>query len=271
MVVLGRSFPSEKTTGVPPGTALTDYAGPCLIQQPGTIIEAVTVRCELRIFAHDVVIRNSLIIGAVYTDSIAREGSFTITDSKIDAGQGVGTGIGDVDFTATRVEVVGGTRSINCYRNCTVTDSYVHGQFHDTSGQAHESGIRMNTGSTLVHNTIACDAPDFPPDGGCSASITGYPDFDPVERVTIDNNLIRSGPAGYCAYGGSTSGKPFSGRTNNVRFTNNVWERGTEMGEGNRGYVCGRWGPITSFDTTAPGNAWEGNLFDDGTPVAPAN
>ena len=271
LMVLDRSFPSAETTGVPDGTQLSDYTGPCLIQTDGTVIDARIVNCELRVFAHDVVIKNSLVNGSVYTDSTAGEGSFTITDSKVDAGQGKGTGIGDVDFTATRVEVVGGTRSINCYRDCTVQDSYVHGQFHDTAGEAHESGIRVNTSSTLLHNSIACDAPDFPPDGGCSASITGYPDFDPVQNVTIDGNLIRSGPAGYCAYGGSTAGKQFSGKTTNIRFKNNIWERGTQMGEGDRGFVCGRWGPITSFDSAAPGNVWENNLYDDGSVVEPAN
>ncbi len=270
-IVLGRSFPNEATTGVPAGTTLTPYTGSCLIQSAGTVIDSKTINCELRVFARNVVIKNSLIKGSVYTDSQAGVGSFTITDSTIDQGAGPGTGIGDVDFTATRVEVFGGTRSINCYRDCTVRDSYVHGQWNDTSGVHHESGIRMNTRSTLVHNTIACDANDYPPDAGCSAAISGYPDFDPVEKVTIDNNLVIAGSGGYCAYGGSTSGKPFSGKTNTIKYTNNIWERGREMGAGNRGYVCGYWGPITSFDSDAPGNVWTNNLYDDGTPVPPAN
>ena len=128
----------------------------------------------------------------------------------------------------------------------------------------------MNTDSTLIHNTIACDAENYPPDAGCSAGITGYPDFDPVERVTIDNNLIRAGSGGYCAYGGSTAGKPFSGKTNTIKFTNNVWEKG--QWPGNSGVPqCGWWGPITSFDVNAPNNVWTNNLYDDGKPVPPAN
>jgi len=229
------------------------------------------VNCFLRILAKGVVIKNSAINGGVYADYNDNVGSFTITDSRVFAGNGPGTGIGDAYFTATRVEVTGGTRSINCYANCTVRDSYVHGQFHDTSGVHHESGIRVNTNSTLIGNTIACDAPDFPPDAGCSAAITGYPDFDPVQNNVIEGNLIRAGSGGYCAYGGSTAGKPYSGQTRDIRFTNNVWERGTDMGAGGRGYVCGYWGPITSFDINAPGNAWTNNRWDDGTAVAPAN
>lgn len=271
IVVLGRSFPNEDTTGVPAGTQLTPYAGPMTITTAGVVIDGKTVNGELRIFAKNVVIRNSVINGNVYVDYNAGEGSFTITDSEVRQGDGAGTGIGDAFFTATRVEVTGGTRSINCYAQCTVTDSYVHGQWNDTSGRNHESGIRVNTNSHLVHNTIGCTADDFPPDAGCSAAITGYPDFDPVQGNVIENNLILAGSGGYCAYGGSTAGKPYSGQTKNITFRDNIWQRGTEMGDGGRGYVCGFWGPITSFDSSAPGNVWTNNLYDDGAPVPPAN
>ena len=263
-VVLGRSFPNSDTTGVPAGTTLTPYTGPCTIQTPGYVIDSKQVDCSLRILARDVVIKNSKINGTVYADYTQNQGSFTITDSEVDAGDGPWTGIGDARFTAERVEVTGGTRSINCYADCTVRDSYVHGQLHDTTGVHHESGIRINTNSTLIHNTIACDAPDFPPDAGCSAAITGYPDFDPVRNNTVDGNLIIAGSGGYCSYGGSTAGKPYSGQTANIKFINNVYQKGSSG-------KCGFWGAITSFDTRAPGNVWSNNLYDDGAPVPPAN
>jgi len=263
-VVLGRSFPNAATTGVPAGTTLTKYTGPCTIQTAGYVIDAKQVDCSLRILAKDVVIKNSKINGSVYADYTQNQGSFTITDSEVDAGDGPWTGIGDAWFTATRVEVTGGTRSINCYANCTVRDSYVHGQLHDTTGVHHESGIRINTNSTLIGNTIACDAPDFPPDAGCSAAITGYPDFDPVQNNTVDSNLIIAGSGGYCSYGGSTAGKPYSGQTKNIKFTNNIYQKGSSG-------KCGFWGAITSFDRNAPGNVWTNNLYDDGTAVPPAN
>jgi len=270
-IVLGRSFPNADTTGVPPGTRLTVYDGPCDIRTSGQVIDRQQVDCDLRIMAPDVVITDSIINGSVYADYTARAASFTITDSEVRVGDRPGTGIGDAFFDATRVEVTGGTRSINCYAECTVRDSYVHGQLHDPSGVHHESGIRFNTGSRLLHNTIACDAPDFPPDAGCSAAITGYPDFDPVQNNVISGNLIVAGSGGYCAYGGSTAGKPFSGQTRGIVFTDNVWQRGTLPGAGDREAVCGWWGPVTSFDVNAPGNVWRNNVFDDGTPVVPAN
>lgn len=263
-VANGRTFPNSDTTGVPHGTTLTPYTGPCTIQTAGYVIDSKRVDCDLRILAKDVVIKNSFIDGNVYADYTDRVGSFTITDSEVHAADGPWTGIGDAWFTATRVEVTGGARSINCYAFCTVKDSYVHGQFTDYSGKNHESGIRVNTSSTLIGNTIACDAPDIAPDAGCSAAITGYGDFDIVENVTVDGNLIIAGSGGYCSYGGSTPNKPHSVGTNNIKFTNNVYQKG-------KSGRCGYWGAITSFDSQAPGNVWTNNLYDDGTRVAPAN
>ena len=269
MTANGRSFPSPATTGVPAGTALTPYTGPCTIQTANTVIDGKTINCTITVQAKGVVISHSQINGTVYSDS-AGSGSFTISDSSVNAGNQAGTGIGDANFTATRVNVTGGNRSINCYANCTVQDSYVAGQFTDKTGVYHESGIRYNTNSHLIHNTIACTAPDVAPDAGCSAAITGYPDFDPVTNDVIQDNLILAGSGGYCSYGGSTGGKPYSGHTANITFTGNVWQRGTQKGSAG-GYVCGYWGPITAFDTGAPGNVWSNNQYDDGTPVAAAN
>jgi hypothetical protein len=262
---LGRSWPDPTTTGVPPGTELTRYTGPCTIVVANTVIDKKEVRCDdLRIFAKGVVITNSLVHNRIFVDDSANEGSVSVTDTTVELPDAPVTGIGDVDFTATRVEVTGGGRGIACYRNCTVEDSYVVGGFVDESGQHHMSGIRVNTNSTLIHNTIGCSAPDIAPDAGCSAAITGYPDSDPVSGNRILDNLILSESGGYCAYGGSTAGKAFSGFTRDITFTGNVWQKGTS------GRSC-RWGPITSFDVNAPGNLWADNRFDDGSVVVPAD
>ena len=68
------------------------------------------------------------------------------------------------------------------------------------------------------------------------------------------------------AYGGSTTGKPYSGDpTNgtNQKFTNNVFQRGANR-------KCGSYGPVTSFNKNGTGNVWSGNVWDDGTSVASA-
>lgn len=253
-------FPSADTTGVPPGSVLTDYTGPCRITKADTIIDAKNVTCwPLQIDAGRVVITRSLINGIVSAPE-SGTGSFTITDSEVNVGDSAGTGIGDARFTATRVEVTGGNRSVNCFLSCTIVDSFVHGQFRDATGQFHESGIRMGANSVIRGNTIACDAPEVAPSAGCSAALTGYGDFAVVQNNVIDGNLFIGGSGGYCSYGGSTEGKKFSRGTRDIRFTNNVWQRGTSG-------MCGFYGPVTSFDIDAPGNVWSNNRWADGTPV----
>ena len=256
----GEDFPSADTTGVPEGSALTDYTGPCRITEPGTVIDAKRVTCwPLQIDARGVVITRSLINGIV-SNPEQGAGSFTITDSEVNVADSAGTGIGDARFTAMRVEVTGGNRSVSCFLDCTIVDSYVHGQFRDTTGHFHESGIRMGSNSVIRGNTIACDAPDVPPDAGCSAALTGYGDFAAVQNNVIDDNLFIGGSGGYCSYGGSTAGKTFSGEARNIRFTNNVWQRGSSG-------KCGSYGPISSLDSSAPGNVWSNNRWSDGALV----
>lgn len=266
---LGRSWPDTATTGVPAGTVLSNYTGPCTITTAGLVIDKQKILgCDdFRIYAQNVVIKNSEIHARVYADYNEGVGSFAISDSSIVLGPYPTTGIGDANFTATRVKVTGGGRGIACYAFCTVTDSYVVGGFVDNSGTNHMSGIRVNTNSTLIHNTIGCDAPDIAPDAGCSAAITGYPDFDPVKNNRIENNLILGNSGGYCTYGGATQGKAYSNdptNATNIVFKDNVWQKGTSG-------QCGFWGPITSFDSTRSGNIWSNNLYTDGSAVPAAN
>ena len=251
-------FPNASNTGVPAGTSLSTYTGPCTITTPNTVIDAKTVNCGLRIQAANVTISRSVVNGPVATSG--RSASFTLSDSEVRLGRGTVTGVGDSNFTVRRTEVTGGNRSANCAVNCVIEDSYFHGQDIPLQGDVHASGVRMGANGVIRHNTIACDVPNTPGGGGCSASLTGYGDFAPVENMTIDNNLIAASTGGYCAYGGSSKGKPFSGDANNVVFTNNVFERG-------EGGKCGFWGPIADFDPSRPGNVWSGNVWDDGSPL----
>lgn len=266
----GGCWPGADNTGVPAGVTLTPYAGPCTITANGTVIDARTIECDLVIRAAGVKISRSKITGSVATEEGSSGYSFDISDSEVDAGSRVATGIGAVSFTATRVHVRGGNRSIHCWHDCTVRDSYVHGQFTDPSGTVHESGMRMGQSALFRHNSVFCDAPDVPPDGGCSADLTGYGDFGPVQNNTIDRNLFGAGTGGYCTYGGSTRGKPFSDATNHIVFTDNVWQRGQRPSD-HGDFVCGYYGSNTSFDPALPGNVWTGNTYDDGAPVDSAN
>jgi hypothetical protein len=269
----GGCWPGASTTGVPDGTKLTSYPGPCTITKADTIIDAMTVDCVLEIAAANVQIRNSKINGGVWIDDQSKPHSFTITDSEIDAGTDTADGstaIGKSHFTAIRVETHGGIRGIWCEDACTVEDSWIHGQATDASGQAHESAVRMGAGSVIRHNTLLCDAPDVPPDAGCSADLTGYGDFAPIRNNTIDKNLFLATSGGTCAYGGSSGdegSKPYGNQAANIVFSDNIFQRRSSVQ--NSG-TCGAFFPITDFDPGRPGNRWTGNRWDDGRTVPPA-
>jgi hypothetical protein len=260
------AFPNSSNTGAPRGLRLTPYTGPCTITGDNTVIDAKVVNCDLTIRARYVVIRRSRINGYVSSGTDKNSGySFMLEQSTVDAsprGPRQVTAVGEVNFTVIRSHVFGGNRGANCWYACTIVGSYVHGQDTDPSGTWHESGIRMGERAVIRANTIACDAPDVPPDGGCSAPLTGYGDFGPVRDNVIDGNLFKATTGGACAYGGSSRGKPFSNAASGIRFANNVFERG-KTGH------CGVWFAITDFDPSAPGNAWRRNVWDRGGAVRP--
>lgn len=251
------------TTGVPEGVELEPYTGDCTITVAGTVIDAKLVDCRLRIRAADVVITRSHIRGNVSVRDPAEDWSFTIRDSLVDAGQTLDTALGNGNFTAQRVEVVGGRRSMYCETDCLIEDSWVHGQAGDPEGQAHLSGIRMSQNTTIRRTTIVCDAPRIPPESGCSAGLTGYGGVAPVQNNLIEGNVFHGGSSTFCAYGGSSESKRFAEGTNRVRFVGNVFVRG-ETG------TCGLRGAVASFDPDAPGNEWRDNVWDDGSPYTPS-
>jgi hypothetical protein len=262
----GGCFPGAANTGVPAGTALSAYSGPCTITANNTVIDAKTISCSLTIRAAGVSITRSKINGVVYLDNSSSGFSFAISDSEVDAGGPSNSGIGNRNFTATRVNVHGGNRGIWCETSCTVQDSYVHGQATDPSGVAHESGLRMGQNSTIRHNTLLCDAPNVPPDAGCSADLTGYGDFEPIQNNLIERNLLLATTGGACAYGGSSAGKPFSNGAANIVFKENVFQRRSSVQNSGK---CGYYFPVTDYKASAPGNQWVGNRWDDGTTLMP--
>ncbi len=254
-------FPGASNTGVPSGTTLSNYSGPCTITVANTVIDAKTVNCSLSINASGVQISRSKVNGSVATYN----GSFTMTDSEVNAGgSGSATGVGDSNFTVLRSEIYGGNRGGYCDHNCLIQDSWIHGQIVPSGSGSHSSGLRASQDTVYRHNTIACDAQDNSNGGGCSAAVTMYGDYAPVQRVTIESNLIKAGSGGYCSYGGSSGGKPYSSGAGNITYRNNVFERGSNG-------KCGVWGAITAFDPSRPGNVWTGNVWDDGALVASAN
>jgi hypothetical protein len=269
----GGCFPGPSNTGVPAGTALTNYGGPCTITTAGTVIEAKTITCsELRIQAANVIVRNSKVNGSVVTAD--QGGSVTVSDTTIDAGpvnQTVNDGPRAIccsNFTAIRIQAVRGISGGFCEYYCEVRDSFICCQDRDEGGVAHESGMRLGSGTLpdsqrLVHNTIRCDGDDVPPEAGCSADITGYGDFDYIRNNLVQRNLLEWTPTGgYCAYGGSTASKPYPTGSNNT-WVDNIFQRGPNR-------KCGVYGAMIDLAAGIRGNTWTNNRWDSGE-LMPSN
>ncbi|CUR57021.1 exported hypothetical protein [metagenome] len=259
-------WPGPDNTGVPAGTTLTPYTGPCTITSARTISGAdVLSKCRdaLVIQTTGVVIEKSLVPGvwSIYGDG---DSSVTITDSDVRAGAVSTAGIWGYNIKASRVDVTGGQHSFQCNNNCEVTDSWLHDQHNPDGGSYHNNAFISNGGHTMVvrHNTLHCTSILNSTDGGCSGDLSLFGDFDPINDVTIDNNLFRANNSSisYCLYGGASSSKPY--QATNVRVTNNVFERGANR-------RCGVYGPVTSFDSNASGNVWTNNTWDTGGAVNP--
>jgi len=270
----GGCFPSAANTGIPAGTSLTNYTGPCTITAANTVIDSKNITCDITITATGVTIKNSKI--TAYQLEVRQTGSLTITDSELIFASDVTTeGLFGYNYTATRLNMRGGRRQVYCEDTCTLQDSYLHDQMDDPSGTAHESGVRVEQNTRLIHNTIWCNAPDRPPDGGCSADQTGYADFAPIHDNTMDKNFYMAAAASaYCSYGGATSSKAYSGsplNATNIHFTNNVFQRGTTPSfrtdiplSDKRRYICGNYGSTTDFSSAKTGFQFTGNMWDDG-------
>jgi len=257
-------WPGPDNTGVPAGTTLTAYTGPCTITSARTLSAVDATSCgALVINTTGVIIEKSLVprVQSIYGDG---DSSVTITDSDVRAGATSTGGLWGYNITARRVDVTGGQHSFHCNNNCEVTDSWLHDQHNPDGGSYHNNAFISNGGSNMLvrHNTLHCTAVLNSTDGGCTADVSLFGDFDPIDNVTIDNNFLRANNSSisYCAYGGDSDSKPYTGT--NVRFTNNVFERGANR-------KCGVYGPVTSFDRNAAGNVWSGNVWDSGEAVNP--
>jgi hypothetical protein len=293
----GGCFPGAWNTG--PNAAagsMTTYSGSCTITAANVTIDSKVVNCSplfVSSTASGLMVSNSYVNGGVIQPS--GSASFTVQDSLIDnavsypaCGDGscsaglyacgdpnnatTDCGVGYQNFTILRTEIINSNRAAYCQSTCTIQDSYFHGTnlWPDVTNLAHASSVRNEQSLTLRHNALGCDYQGPFPNGelGCSADMSGYPDFAPIKNATIDKNLFLANNigAGFCAYGGGTAGKPFSSDSTNatfIVFTGNVFQRGANS-------KCGTFGHVTDFISGRTGNVWSGNVFDDGATAPPA-
>ena len=260
--------PGEDNTGVPPGTELEPYAGPCTLVETAVLsgVDATGVCPAIVVQAPDVRIEDSRVPRVESTATqVDASYSVEVVDSEVVAGAWIGGAIWGSNLTVRRVEVTGGQHSVHCGSHCLVEDSWLHDQHNPDGEAAHNNAFITNGGIDMVvrHNTLHCTPTLNATGGGCTADLSLFGDFEPVRDVLVEGNLLKANASSvpYCAFGGDAPGKPYPQATGIV-FRDNVFERGTNG-------TCGVYGPVTSFDPTAPGNAWEDNTWDDGSPLAP--
>jgi hypothetical protein len=264
------AFPDQNCTGVPAGVSLSPDGCPFRITEANKVYDGCIFTSGFRIIsgAHNVTIRNSKInLAALPPSSGANRGSMqnlTLINVEFD---GLGNWnnnnpqISGSDFTCIRCYVHSGPRGMNIKDNVRIIDSYIPGNFVYQSGD-HKTAIGLNGGSNveIIHNNLTCSSDK---NAGCSAALSLYGDFAPVDDILVQNNLFNVGPGtgSYCTYGGSVSSKPYPIATN-VRYIDNRFGRKFHPN-------CGIFGPVASW-ASGHGNVWSGNAWADGSgPVNP--
>ena len=262
------AYPDADNTGVPPGTELAPYVGPCTITETVVLsaVDATGVCPAIVVQAAGVRIEASRVPRVESTATqVDPTFSVEVVDSEVVAGEWIGGAVWGSNLTVRRTDVTGGQHSVHCGTSCVVEDSWLHDQFNPPGEAAHNNAFISNGGTDMVvrHNVLHCTAELNDTGGGCTADLSLFGDFEPIRDVRVEDNLFKANAssASYCAYGGHAPGKPHPDATG-VVFAGNVFERGANE-------MCGVYGPITSFDPTASGNEWRDNTWDDGTELVP--
>ncbi|WP_214409871.1 hypothetical protein [Sphaerisporangium fuscum] len=248
-------FPSARTTGPKPGTQLR-VVGETTVKKAGEVVEGVEIHGKLNIEADDVVVRNVRVVGQGDWAIIQRQG---VSGADISDVEIMGDGTTKVD---TAVLNQGGQISvrranIHTVSNGIVTDHgviedcYLH-DFKEFPGD-HVDAIQIGGSPmkglslTVRHNTV------FNQVAETSAIIIGQ-DFSRTHDVLIQNNLLAGG--GYTIYGGE--GK--FGVPTDIRIVDNIFSR-RFFPKG------GSFGPVAYYTDKGKGNAFTGNIWEDGKPL----
>jgi hypothetical protein len=273
---LAVAWPDASTTGwAHTGVTLARHDGDLNVTTNGTIVDSLDVHGDINVRANNVTIRRSRIVHGQINNTRRVNNGGVITET-----QYTGLVVEDVEFdgrpfesrvtayraplggneyTARRCDVHHWGDGFIARNNVLIEDSYIHDLISEgdpASTGSHNYAAGGNGGSHVIirHNRLECSADN------CSATVPFYGDFEPLDDILVQNNLINGGQ--YCIMGGSIPAKPFPNATR-IRFLDN------RLG---RKYfpACGHYGPATYFDSAGTGNQWANNVWDDtGAVVAP--
>ena len=211
-------FPNASNTGVPAGTALTNYTGPMTVSTDGTVIEGKIINGSLRITGDNVVIKNCIITFGGYwgvdaegaknitiqnCDIVGPGYSFTSNSAILGSGNFIGNDISKVENGIT----LQGGASI-------VKGNYIH-DLQSAGSDPHYDGMQVyggQDGVLIEGNTIlARDTSDI-----FIANL-----FGAVNNVTVNHNYLAGADIGIRVEG-TKSSSPIT----NVAITNNYVEKG---------------------------------------------
>lgn len=196
------AFPGPATTGVPPGTVLTQTAGH-VVTTAGAVLDELDIAGTVVIDAPDVTINRSRIRGQGDGYGIlVRSGDVTIYDSEI---YNFENGIAFDNWRAYRVDLHHLTQDgVKLGSNVILADSWIHDLTPERG--AHADGAQMQNGivNTVVrHNTIDSRSPNG---GYGNAALFLVPTLGPNGAgplIVADNLLAGGNYTLFCLFGGS--------------------------------------------------------------------
>lgn len=243
--------PTPTNVGVPAGTNLRAYNGPCTITKAGKVITNRAITCApLEIKTTGVVIQGSRINGAIFVgaqDDSDPSGKgatrVTVVDSEIDASSTPDLRpISSSHFVVKRSYLHGSYSGAECHNACKIKRSYV------TGSGTHASGMRILRNGKLKHNTIWCEPLPGLVDGGCSGNLTMYEEFGTPENNVIKHNYFPGGSFYFSLkFNGEDNGR--------IRILDNVFGK-SQAGN------TDDWDPKAS-------NVWTGNTMTTGRTARP--
>ena len=155
------AYPDTDNTGVPPGTELAPYVGPCTITETVVLsaVDATEVCPAIVVQAAGVRIEASRVPRVESTATqVDPTFSVEVVDSEVVAGGWIGGAVWGNNLTVRRTDVTGGQHSVHCGSHCLVEDSWLHDQFNPDGEAAHNNAFISNGGTTWSCGTTRCTA-----------------------------------------------------------------------------------------------------------------
>lgn len=259
-------FPTTATTGfAAAGLTVGDLvsSGSIDVRHDGAVIEGLDVNGRIRVFADNVIIRNSRVRSSSAYGIDVQGGStgLVVENTSIEGTADSSTAsIGPGNYTCRRCDISGAVDGAKLGSNVTIEDSYIH-DLRKYSG-THNDGIQNSGGGIdilIKGNTI------IGPYRTSTSAIIAQTNVGGIDNMVVTENYLYGGS--YTVYlrdKGNGNGPP-----TNSAVTNNVFAGSTSgvfaacLNNSGDAAGCNSKGNTVSISETV---AWAGNRFHDGTP-----